>query len=82
MQTPSVLADMGFKGRVADSDLAIKVTRYWLRHPAARWLMESGADPGDAAGVFRMTVEMLLDDCGHRWPDHQCREAPAVGGSR
>ncbi len=51
-----------------------RVTPHVLRHTAATWAMQSGADPYQTAGMLGMTVEMLLDRYGHHHPDFQ-REA-------
>jgi integrase len=48
-----------------------KITPHTLRHTAATWAMQSGADPYQTAGMLGMTVEMLLDRYGHHHPDFQ-----------
>lgn len=65
---------------------ADKITPHVLRHTAATWAMQRGADLWATAGLLGMTVEMLQDRYGHHHPDFQ-REAanmlagrPALGG--
>jgi len=48
-----------------------------LRHTAATWLMQRGADPWKAAGFLGMSVEVLLDTYGHHHPEF-LREAAAA----
>src|SRR6266436_3069159 len=44
-----------------------------LRHTAATWLMQRGADPWKAAGFLGMSVEVLLDTYGHHHPEFLAR---------
>ena len=41
-----------------------------LRHTAATWLMQKGADPWQAAGYLGMSLEVLLNTYGHHHPDY------------
>jgi integrase len=41
-----------------------------LRHTAATWLMQRGADPWQAAGYLGMSLEVLLNTYGHHHPDY------------
>jgi hypothetical protein len=55
----------GFRSAVRLARLSTesgKVTPHTLRHTAATWLMQRGADPWKAAGFLGMSVEVLL------WP--------------
>jgi integrase len=65
----------GFAGAVKAAGLPTtgpdKITPHTLRHTAATWAMQSGADPYQTAGMLGMTVEMLLDRYGHHHPDFQ-----------
>lgn len=66
-----------FGRAVTAAKLPDKVTPHTLRHTAATWLMQNGADLWAAAGYLGMTVEMLERTYGHHHPDHQqsAREA-------
>ena len=46
------------------------VSPYTLRHTAATWLMQKGADPRQAAGYLGMSFEVLLNAYGHHHPDY------------
>lgn len=48
-----------------------KVVRHTMRHTAATWLMQAGADKWQAAGYLGMTLETLESTYGHHHPDHQ-----------
>lgn len=61
----------GFAGCVADAGLDPKITPHWLRHTAATWLMEGGADMWQASGYLGMTVQTLEKNYGHHRPDYQ-----------
>ena len=65
--------------RVAGLDEA--VTPHILRHTAATWVMQNGADLWQAAGFLGMTPEMLQSRYGHHHPDFQRDVAEAVTGS-
>jgi integrase len=54
-----------------DAGLGADVTPHTLRHTAATWLMQNGADLWDAAGYLGMTVQTLERVYGHHRPDHQ-----------
>jgi integrase len=55
-----------------------RVTPHVLRHTAATWAMQNGADLWQAAGFLGMTVEMLQARYGHHHPDFQADAARAV----
>lgn len=62
----------GFKSLVIAAGLdPDEVTPHTLRHTAATWLMQSGADLWDAAGFLGMSVATLERVYGHHHPDHQ-----------
>ena len=46
-----------------------KVTPHTLRHTAATWLMQEGADEWVAAGYLGMSVEVLRNNYGHHHPN-------------
>lgn len=46
------------------------VTPHTLRHTAATWLMQQGAELWDAAGFLGMSVEQLERTYGHHHPSH------------
>lgn len=54
------------------------VTPHTLRHTAATWLMQRGADPWQAAGYLGMSVKVLLDTYGHHHPDYMKEAAEAI----
>ena len=55
-----------------------RITPHVLRHTAATWAMQNGADLWQAAGFLGMTIEMLQDRYGHHHPDFQADAARAV----
>src|SRR5262249_57557439 len=58
-----------------------RITPHTLRHTAATWTMQNGADLWEASGFLGMTVEMLQDRYGHHHPDFQADAARAVTAS-
>lgn len=70
----------GFAGCVADAGLPPEITPHWLRHTAATWLMEGGADVWDAASFLGMTPSTLEAHYGHHRPDHQAAARKAISG--
>lgn len=72
----------GFDACVRDAGLPKEVTPHWLRHTAATWLMENGADIWEACGYLGMTPKTLIDNYGHHRPDHQSGAIKALGGKR
>jgi integrase len=52
------------------SEAGVKATPHTLRHTAATWLMQEGADPWQAAEYLGMTLKTLLDNYGHHHPEH------------
>lgn len=61
----------GFASLVKAAGLGPEVTPHTLRHTAATWLMQSGADLWDSAGFLGMSVATLERVYGHHHPDHQ-----------
>jgi integrase len=68
----------GFAAAVKSAGLDKHVTPHTLRHTAATWAMQNGADLWQAAGFLGMTVEMLEDRYGHHHPDFQREAAHAI----
>lgn len=75
----------GFSAAVAAAGLPTtgrdKITPHVLRHTAATWAMQNGADLWEAAGFLGMTVEMLDRRYGHHHPDFMRNAAHAVASS-
>ncbi|TAI60502.1 tyrosine-type recombinase/integrase, partial [Bradyrhizobium sp. Leo170] len=59
-----------FKSAVRLAGLGPGISPYTLRHTAATWLMQRGADPWQAAGYLGMSLEVLLNTYGHHHPDY------------
>lgn len=59
-----------FKRAVALAGLGPGISPHTLRHTAATWLMQRGADPWQAAGYLGMSLEVLLNTYGHHHPDY------------
>lgn len=70
----------GFEGCVRDAGLPPEITPHWLRHTAATWLMERGAEMWEAAAYLGMTVTTLEKHYGHHRGDHQSSAVRALGG--
>jgi integrase len=68
----------GFAAAVKSAGLDKHVTPHTLRHTAATWAMQNGADLWQAAGFLGMTVEMLQERYGHHHPDFQRETADAI----
>jgi len=60
-----------FKTAVGLAKLGGGVSPHTLRHTAATWLMQAGADPWQSAGFLGMSLETLMKTYGHHHPDHQ-----------
>jgi integrase len=58
-----------------------RITPHVLRHTAATWTMQNGADLWQASGFLGMTVEMLQERYVHHHPDFQRAAAHAVSAS-
>jgi integrase len=59
-----------FKSAVRLAGLGPGISPHTLRHTAATWLMQKGADPWQAAGHLGMSLEVLLNTYGHHHPDY------------
>jgi integrase len=68
----------GFAAAVKSAGFDKRVTPHTLRHTAATWAMQNGADLWQAAGFLGMTVEMLQERYGHHHPDFQRETADAI----
>ncbi|EFI51319.1 tyrosine-type recombinase/integrase [Afipia sp. 1NLS2] len=71
----------GFGKGVATAKLDISegnVTPHTLRHTAATWLMQRGADLWQSAGFLGMSVQVLIDTYGHHHPLHMREAAEAI----
>jgi integrase len=55
------------------------VTPHVLRHTAVTWMMQSGVDIWQVAGMAKMTVEVLQEVYGHHHPDFLADAARALG---
>ncbi len=72
----------GFAAAVKTANLDKHVTPHTLRHTAATWAMQNGADLWQTAGYLGMTVETLEAVYGHHHPDHQAGAAAAIAGRK
>lgn len=62
--------------------LGIDVVPHTLRHTAATWAMQNGADPWETAGYLGMSLETLTRVYGHHHPDHQEGARAAITGKQ
>ena len=72
----------GFTSAVRAAGLDASVTPHTLRHTAATWAMQNGADLWETAGYLGMTVETLETVYGHHHPDYQAVAAAAIAGRK
>ena len=56
------------------------ITPHILRHTAATWAMQSGANVWEAAGFLGMSHEVLERVYGHHHPDYQADVAERISG--
>ena len=68
-----------FAAAVKAARLDGSITPHVLRHTAATWMMQNGADLWDAANFLGMTVEMLQRVYGHHHPKHNDSAVAAIG---
>lgn len=71
----------GFATAVRISKISLNegpISPHTLRHTAATWLMQRGADPWQASGFLGMSVKVLLDTYGHHHPDYMREAAAAI----
>lgn len=59
-----------FKSAAMLAELGSNVSPHTLRHTAATWLMQNGADLWQAAGYLGMSPETLMKVYGHHHPDY------------
>jgi len=59
-----------FETAVGLAGITKRVSPHTLRHTAATWLMQRGADPWQAAGYLGMSLDVLLNTYGHHHPDY------------
>jgi integrase len=82
---PVRLVRKGFASAVKAAGLPTsgpdRITPHVLRHTAATWAMQQGADLWQAAGFLGMTPDMLQERYGHHHPDFQSDAARAVSAS-
>jgi integrase len=69
-----------FAAAVAAAGFNRHLTPHILRHTAATWAMQSGANVWDIAGYLGMTVELLERVYGHHHPDYQHDVAERMSG--
>lgn len=74
---PVAQVNKGFAHGVQLAGLEGEIVPHTLRHTAATWLMQNGADLWEAAGILGMSVEVLERTYGHHHPDFQ-RAAAAM----
>jgi integrase len=67
---PVASVKTAFKSAVRLAGLGPGISPHTLRHTAATWLMQRGADPWQAAGYLGMSLEVLLNTYGHHHPDY------------
>lgn len=67
---PVTSVKTAFKTAVRLAGLGAGISPHTLRHTAATWLMQKGADPWQAAGYLGMSLEVLLNTYGHHHPDY------------
>ncbi|QYO75608.1 tyrosine-type recombinase/integrase [Devosia salina] len=78
----SVDVNKAFALAVRAAGLGPDVTPHVLRHTAATWMMQNGADLWDAAGYLGMSVQVLESTYGHHHPDHQQSAIDAITAKR
>jgi integrase len=78
---PVASARKAFQRSAVAAGLGPDVTPHTLRHTAATWGMQAGADPWKLAGLLGMTVQTLIDNYGH-WHSAIGREAAENIASR
>jgi integrase len=61
---------VAFASAVEKAGLEGNVTPHTLRHTAATWLMQNGADIWSAAGFLGMSPELVEKTYGHHHPDY------------
>ena len=67
---PVASVKTAFKSAVKLAGFGPGISPHTLRHTAATWLMQRGADPWQAARYLGMSLEVLLNTYGHHHPDY------------
>ncbi|TWA92573.1 tyrosine-type recombinase/integrase [Bradyrhizobium stylosanthis] len=65
---PVISVKTAFKTAVRLAGLGSGISPHTLRHTAATWLMQRGADPWQVAGYLGMSLDVLLNTYGHHHP--------------
>jgi len=65
---PVISVKTAFKSAVRLAALGPGISPHTLRHTAATWLMQKGADQRQAASYLGMSPEVLLNTYGHHHP--------------
>ncbi len=68
----------GFATAVTNAGLDAATTPHVLRHTAATWLMQNGAEIWEASEYLAMTPEMLTARYAHHHPDYQKNAAEMI----
>ena len=69
-----------FAATAAAAGIGRHITPHVLRHTAATWAMQNGANIWDAAGWLGMSPEVLERVYGHHHPDYQHDVAERMSG--
>lgn len=76
---PVLRVTKGFARAVKDAKLTGSVTPHTLRHTAATWMKEAGAETSDVAKYLGMTEAMVEERYGHIGPMAHARALAAIG---
>ncbi|MTV11830.1 site-specific integrase [Bradyrhizobium elkanii] len=76
---PVASVKTAFKTAVRLAGLGVGISPHTLRHTAATWLMQRGADPWQAAGYLGMSLDVLLNTYGHHHPDYLSDAVEKIG---
>jgi integrase len=76
---PVVRIEQSFRKAVLAAGLGRDVIPHTLRHTAATWAMQSGADPWAIGGYLGMSLETLTRVYGHHHPGHLSGALAAFG---
>jgi integrase len=79
---PVVSVRKSFAAAVAAAGINRHLTPHVLRHTAATWAMQGGANLWEAAGYLGMSPEVLERVYGHHHPDFQADVAKAISVRR
>jgi integrase len=73
LKGPELVGSVGedrIKTTVRLAKLGAGISPHTLRHTAATWLMQRGADPWQVAGYLGMSLDVLLNTYGHHHLDY------------